>query len=149
MKIYLTKPMKGYSFAEVVGYYNDVQDVLETQGWTVLNPMTGKDYLAKEKELRSHGYDQPLSCDRAIFTRDSWMVHQADVLLVNLVGCKEVSIGTMFEMAWGYDNRKHIVTVMEKGGIHHHAFVLEASHVLYHDINEALDYLGKLVKAKI
>lgn len=149
MKIYCTKPMRGYSYKEVVGYYNEIQEILEGQGWKVLNPMTGKKYLENEKEFKSTGYVQPLSCDHAIVERDRWMTKQADVLLVNLLRCKEVTIGTMFELAWAYDNGKHIITVMEPDNIHRHAFVLETSHVIYETINEALDYLEKLIKSEI
>lgn len=148
MKIYLTKPMKGHSYEEVVGYYDEVQPILESQGWTVLNPMTGKSYLKGEKSFKGHNYTQSLSSDHAIFVRDRWMVRQADALLVNLLNTKDVSIGTMFEMAWASDE-KHVVTIMDKDNIHWHAFVLQASHVVYETLGEALDYLAKLAKGEV
>lgn len=149
MKIYCTKPMKGCSFEAVVEYYNEIQGILEDMGWVFLNPMCGKNYLAGEKSFKNSGYTQPLSNDQAIVERDRWMVKQSDVLLVNLLGTKEVSIGSMFEMSWGYDCGKHIVTVMENDSIHYHAFTLKCSHVLYNNLGEAIDYLGKLIKSEI
>lgn len=149
MRIYCTKPMRGHSYEWVVSYYNELQDILEGQGWSVLNPMTGKSYLAKEREFKASGYQQPLSNDHAIVERDRWMTKQADVLLVNLLDVDEVSIGSMFEMAWGYDNGKHIVTLVQKESVHYHAFVLQTSHVIYDNLNDALDYLAKLIKNKI
>ena len=37
---------------------------------------------------------------KGIVTRDRWDVAKADVVLMNLVGATQVSIGTMVELGW-------------------------------------------------
>lgn len=150
MKVYCCRPMAGHSYSDIAYHYNNLKDIFDDVGIEMLNPMCGKSYLKNEKEFRSTGYTQPLSTNHAIFTRDRWMVKQSDVVFVNLLGCKKVSIGSMFEMAWAVADGKHIVLVIDKNdNIHEHAFVLESAHVIYHEENEAIDYLITLNKGEI
>ena len=109
--------------------------------FNVLIPMYGKGYLKDEKKLKAGGYQQPLSTNHAIFNRDKWMVKQSDIVFANFLGAKQVSIGSMMELAWANDNDKHIVVVMEKDNPHQHAFVLESATIIYDNIIDAIEYL--------
>lgn len=149
-KIYCCHPISGLSADEVFDYYIDVQKRLSSC-YQVMIPMTGKSSLRCEKEFRSEGYkDNPLTTNHAIYERDKWMVTQADILYVNLIGATErVSVGTMFEMAWGALLGKYVVLVMESESVHRHAFVLEAADVIFQSGQEAEDYLITLAKGTI
>ena len=149
MKVYVARPITGLAADEVILYYQDARDVLVGMGYEVFHAFYAKNYLKGDIDVKASGYDFPLSKDHAIVKRDHWMTRQADILFVNLAGCKQVSIGCMFEMAWAHHMGKHVVTVMEKGNIHHHAFVLESSDVIYETVHEALDYLEKLARNQI
>jgi len=70
---------------------------------------------------------------------------QSDILYANFLGATRVSIGSMFELAWGSDNKKQVIVVMEKDNIHRHAFVLEAATIIFETTEEAQDYLQQLV----
>ena len=150
MKIYIARPITGLPANEVMAYYKDATDILRDMGYEVFHAFCAKEYLKNDPMVKASGYDDfPLSTDHAIVKRDHWMTQTADILFVNLTNCKQVSIGTCFEMAWAHHMGKHIVTVMEAGNIHEHAFVLETSDVIYENINLAWDYFEKLIKVEI
>jgi len=149
MIVYCARPIAGCSYEEVASYYEETRDILQDMGYDVLIAMCGKNYLKAENDFKATGYCYPLSTDHAIFQRDLWMCRKCDILLVNLIGATKVSIGTMMEMAWAAQDGAHVVTVMEEDNIHQHAFVKEASSVIYNNFQDALDYLSKLAKMEI
>lgn len=84
-----------------------------------------------------------MSKPHGIFKRDKYDVMSCDAMLVNLLGAKRVSIGTMFEMAWAEDHGKPIVLIMEdEGNLHEHCFVTES--ICYRTNN--LDHGIQLIK---
>lgn len=149
MRIYLARPITGCTYEEVVAYYKDAVARLKFFGYEVLFPMCGKNYLRTETVLKAGGYTQPLSTNRAIVGRDRWMVQQSDIVLANLLGSKQVSIGTVSELAWAFDAKKHVIVVMEKDNIHRHAFVLEFADVIFETTEEAFAYLDKLAQGSV
>lgn len=150
MKICFARPITGLSYDEVAGSYDSTKDNLLKMGYEhVYFAFTGKSYLKDETSFMASGYKHSLSTDHAITLRDRWMVKQSDVFFLNLLGTTKVSIGCMMELAWAFDNGKHVVTLMEENNIHSHAFVIESSHVIYRTEDEAMRYLWKLVRMVI
>jgi nucleoside 2-deoxyribosyltransferase len=150
MRVYLARSITGCTFEEVMAYYVETMGVLRGFGFEVLHPMCGKHYLGAEAGvLRAGGYAQPLSSNRAIVGRDRWMVKQSDVVLAYLSGARQVSIGTVCELAWAFDAGKHVIVVMESGNVHEHAFILQCADVVFGTIGEALAYLGKLAEGTV
>ena len=147
MKIYLAHPITGLTREEVVGYYQRMTVGLESRGYVVLCPMTGKGDIRVEKEYRATGYeDIPAATNHAIFERDKWMVEQCDVLLCDLSDKSERYIGCIMELAWGSLLGKHTILVMPEDSEYRHAFMLEAADVCFVNLLDALDYLRKLSK---
>ena len=147
LTVYCARPMSGLSFNVVNDYYHNIQTELTRIGYNVLHPMCGKAALKQEGEtLQPNGYVLPVSTNHAIFQRDRWMVRQADVIFANLIGATAVSIGTMMELAWGFEMGKHNVVALEKGNPHNHCFVAEAAHLTYPTYEEAIEYLKLLVQ---
>lgn len=147
LKIYLARSISGCTPDEVFEYYDEAAKRWQDVGYKVLSPMLGKEHLRTELQFREHSYKHPISTNHAIFERDKWMVSQADVVYVNLLDTKRVSIGCMMELAWASLLGKHTVVVMEKENEHRHAFVLEAADILFETEEEAEQYLEKLVTA--
>lgn len=145
-KIYCVHPISGSSADDVFQYYEKTQKVLTVAGYDVLIPMFGKGSLRTELKFKAHDYRTPLTTNHAIFTRDHWMVCQADIIYANFLGAKIVSIGSMFELAWASHMGKQVVLVMDKENIHQHAFVLEAASIIFEEETEAIDYLTKVSK---
>lgn len=145
MKIYLAHQITGLSYDVVMRYYRDLQGYLgEVVGYEVLCPMVAKEYLKDQQYLSGEGYRFPESTGHAIFERDQWMVEQADVVLVDLVGQSRPAVGCLFELAWASILRKHTLVVMEPDSLYRHAFVLEAADIVFNTLQEALEYLEKL-----
>lgn len=144
MNIYLGGSISGLSGEEVFNQIDDLRIPLEDLGYNVYHPMIGKEFMALEEEFIPEGYTQnPVLTDSAIFNRDRWMISHCDVIVFNLLNAKSVSIGSMFEMAWAYDEHKMIITLM-KDNIHNHCFVKQSSSIIYEDEESAITYLKKL-----
>lgn len=143
MKIYCAHRISGLTVAEVREYYTKVRGLLTVAGYTVLSPLD-VDGLRPDHQVQSTGYEHPVRTDHAIVERDQWMVHQSDVVYVNLLKTVAPSIGCTMELAWAHDRGKHTVVLMQKDNVHRHAFVLEAADVVFEEERDALRYLMKL-----
>jgi len=144
LKIYLAGPITGLRFAEATDWREYAEDVLRQRGLEPLSPMRGKDFILKrigEQEVLGQTYeDAPLSSQRGIVARDRWDVSRCDAVIFNLLGAKQVSIGTMIEFGWADMLRKVIVMVIEPtGNVHDHAFPRELAPYRVTTLDEALD----------
>jgi len=148
--VYLSGPITGLTYEEAMAQRQEVTARLTDAGMRVLSPMRGKSYLSHQfasRPLPSGGYKRPALSDRALLRRD-WMdvVKRADVIFVNLLNTKEVSIGTVMEIGFTVNAGKFVVVVLPKENIHDHAFVRAAADVILHDLEEGiqcvLDWAG-------
>lgn len=149
MRCYLAGPITGLTYGQATDWRVYASDVLTGQGIEVLSPMRGKDFILKRigaQEVLGQTYeDSPLSTQRGIVARDIFDVNCADIVLFNLLGADQVSIGTMVEYGWASAHRKIVVTVMEKSGnVHDHAFIRELSPYRVETLDEALDIVGAI-----
>ena len=84
-------------------------------------------------------YNDPLKCPRGIYTRDKNDVKNCDLMIVNFLGSKTVSIGTCVEYGWADSFSKPVITIMEKEkNIHNHPFIQEISGFLVETLDEAI-----------
>ena len=149
-KIYAAHSMTGLTGEEVCEYYGKITRTLRHIGLEVLHPLIAKGGLKDRGTIESHGYkDISLARDHAIKERDQWMVSQSDIVLVDLSGTTEVSIGCVSELAWADLLGKHSILVLEEGNIHTHAFPLQEADVIFRTLDDALDYISKLVNTII
>jgi nucleoside 2-deoxyribosyltransferase len=149
-RVYLASLVTGQSYEESKGRFEKMKYQVEKDGRAIaLHPLTAKGYLRTETSLAPAGYKFPPSTDQAIVRRDLWMVEQADIVLVNLLGAKTASIGCTAEMAWAYLLRKHVILMVEAGGNpHNHAFVYQMASVVYTNEAEAYEYLDSLLAGR-
>lgn len=146
MYIYLARSISGCESKEVYAYYTSLAEKVRNLGLTPLTPLEDVEELRTSFEERSGDNKafSPSNTNHAIVERDCWLVQTADILLVDLTCAKHLSIGAMFELAWGHLLRKHTIVVLKKGSYYDHAFVLEAADVVFETIDEALNHLKKL-----
>ncbi len=147
-QIYLAGPIGGLAFDKVEAGYAEKARRLEKY-YDVMVPIVAHDCLRGEDNLKTHGFVHPVVSDHAIIERDRWMVIGSELMLADLAHADRVSIGTMMELAWAHDHGLHTVTVMEPGNIHEHAFVFEASDVVFSDLEDALDYLISIAIGRV
>jgi nucleoside 2-deoxyribosyltransferase len=144
-KVYLAGPITGLSYEGCTSWRDWAFKELYNAGHDGLDPMRAKGYLAREDCIGSD-YDTVLSCSRGIMTRDHWDCTRCDVLLVNLIGATNVSIGTVMEIAWAFECRIPIVLCIEKeGNVHDHAMIREAVGFRVETLEEGLNVVKAIL----
>lgn len=133
--VYLAGPITGLSYDRASDWRRGIISALAAVGIKALSPMRAKEYLAQLAAPISgtgeeYAHLGPLSLPRGVMTRDRFDATRCDVLLVNLLGAKTISIGSVMEIAWADTHRIPIIAVMEPAGNPH-------EHMM---INEALGY---------
>jgi nucleoside 2-deoxyribosyltransferase len=128
--VYLAGPITGLSFGGCTDWREAAKKDLLYAHIIGLSPMRAKDYLAGLPSISGTGEEYAhmgaLSLPRGVTTRDRFDTQRADVVLVNLLGAKAVSIGTMIELGWADSVRTPIVCAIEaKGNPHEHMMVNE------------------------
>ena len=134
--------MTGMTLEQVTTWRKKAKAALEEAGFTVLDPARGLMFLKPETVVKD-AYDEEFTENKhVVFARDKFDATRSDILLMNLKHATKISIGTMMEMGWGYLSGRFVVTVIEKeGNPHMHAFVREASSILFDDPEDACDYI--------
>ena len=143
-KTYLAGPITGLSFNGANDWRTGVINALPPH-IIALSPLRGKEYLEKEVALKDSYDMHVLSTSKAIVTRDRFDATRCDVLFVNLLGAKIVSIGTVMEIAWADAHRIPIIVVMEKGNIHTHGMLTEASSYIVETLDEGIFILKSIL----
>lgn len=144
--VYLAGPISGLSFDGATDWREEAIKYLKRFDIKGLSPLRGKEYLKKEKEIKDSYENTALSSSRGIYTRDRYDCMTCNVILVNLLGAKRVSIGTVMEMAWTDSIKTPIVAIMEKeGNPHDHAMVKEAIGFRVETLKEGLDIVTTIL----
>lgn len=138
--VYLAGPISGLSFGEATDWRQLAKKTLADVGIKALSPLRAEvglknadsikdSYTTEELENVYNLYreaNQVMLHSRGITTRDRLDCTKCSVILVNLLGAKRVSIGTVMEIAWADANRIPLVVIMEaEGNLHDHAMVRE------------------------
>ena len=152
--IYLAGPITGLSYGDCVDWREYAQKELLNIGILGLSPMRAKNYLAKQEVIRD-SYDEEkdihpladvLSSERGITTRDRWDCQRSHIVLFNLLGAKDVSIGTMIEIGWADASRVPSVVVMEsEGNPHEHGMVRDLTGFRVTTLDDGLTIIKSLL----
>ena len=125
-KVYLAGPVTGLSFSDRNNWRENAISELAKYGIQGISPQRDKPKLASEIIPGDSDYVRAICGEKGIVVRDRYDVQTCDVLLVNLLGAKAVSIGTMIEYGQADAFRKPIITIIEpQGNIHDHLLVRE------------------------
>lgn len=135
--VYLAGPITGLSYGGATEWRQYVADLLPDYILPV-SPMRGKQYLGKEEKIGLSYEQYPLSCQKGITCRDRHGIMSCDAVLINLLGAKTISIGTMIEIGWADMLRKPIILVMENDNPHVHPIVKECAGFIVDNLDEAI-----------
>lgn len=142
--VYAAGPITGISYGVSTSWRTELQKLLPFNDVVIMSPLRSKTYLAGETEIKDH-YDQIMSTQRGITTRDRWDCMSCDAVVINLLGAGRVSIGTMIEVGWCDSRRIPIILVMEEeGNIHEHAMLRECSSFRVKTLAEAAHVISSL-----
>lgn len=130
-KVYLAGPITGLTYDEGQDWRVTARDYLAQINIFGASPLRAKDYLRQlEGKISGTGEEYAhlgcMSTPRGVMTRDRYDATTCDVLLVNVLGAKAVSIGTVMEIAMADVKRIPIVAIMEPGNVHEHMMINEA-----------------------
>lgn len=147
--VYLAGPITGLSYDGAEDWRAYAKGKLGEFGIKGLSPLRAKDYLRSLDVLSGTGEEYAhlgvLSTCRGVMTRDRYDATRCDVLLVNLLGAKSVSIGTVMEIAWADLKRTPIVVAMEAtGNCHAHMMISEAIGFSLPTLDQALDVVAAI-----
>jgi hypothetical protein len=135
--LFLAGPLTGVSYEKSIAWRSYVASKLPPY-IRAYSALRGKDYLAEEEVLKDVYEQFPLSSQKGISSRDRMDVTRCDMLFVNFLGAKQVSIGTVMEIAWADMLRKPILIVMEEGNIHEHGILKEVANYIVSDLDEGI-----------
>lgn len=143
MKVYLAGPITGLSYGGCTEWREAAKLSFAEVGIQGFSPMRGKEYLNHLTNISGTGEEYAnlgmFSTPQGIMSRDFHDCTTCDVLLVNLLGAKAVSIGTMFEIAWAWMKRTPIVVAIEdEGNPHEHIFVRHTAGFRTNNLDEAI-----------
>lgn len=152
--IYLAGPISGLTYNEATKWRNDITNELGRFGIKCLDPLRSAIHLRNSEGLLSdceiQEGTQPaveaMSTSKGVVVRDKFDATRCDVLLVNLLGAKKVSIGTCVEIGWANANDIPIVLVMEKSNIHNHAFIRESASFITESLSDSVYIIKAILK---
>lgn len=152
MKVYLCGPMAATTPETANGWRLATFDLLEPRGFTVVSPMREKDMLVQGTVM---GVDYSMYGEvpelraQSIFTRDQFDVYNSDIILANFTdlgvaadGSPIPSLGSDFEMAWGFLLRKPLVLVAPADNYYRrHPFSISAASIMFDTLEPACDWI--------
>jgi nucleoside 2-deoxyribosyltransferase len=144
--VYLAGPITGLSYEGCEGWKPEARKLID-QHIALYSPLRGKDYLRPLKVVEDqHESLDILSGQRGITYRDFHDVSRADLLLVNMLGAKRVSIGTCIEIAWAFSMKKPVICVMEaEGNPNDHSMLRECCSLIVQDMAKACELVNKFL----
>lgn len=153
--VYLAGAIANVSGYEATQWREDASYVLRLVGIDTRNPMRAKQFLSEQSMISStfHDYEHrgTFFTSRGIMTRDFNDVKQADALLVNLLGAKKPSLGTIMEMAWAFALQKPCVVVIEDTGNPHdlHPMIHEAMSFRVNTLEEGIRSVATILGRRL
>ncbi len=156
--VYLCGPITGLTYEDSrFGWRRDMNDYLKDYDIECISPMRMKDHLSHESDTMSaQGYGwSAMSSQKGITARDRFDTCRSDVVVANLLGATQVSIGSCIELGWADLSRNPIVLVMEDSGsvygrmtknnLHDHAMVKEIASFIVPSVMDAAETVKALL----
>lgn len=146
--VYLAGPITGQTLREAKDWRALAYDVLEERGIRAVDPLRGKEFLNSKVEadgVYRNLYDEhPMSAPQGLTNRDRWDAERCDLTLAFFpAGLKQVSIGTVMEIAWASSAGRYVLTVLadQENNPHEHAMLMQASSLVLGNLLEALELI--------
>lgn len=132
--VYLSGPMIGYKVKEVNSWRLEAAEKLNSETVKCLDPTRSW----TETEI-------PKETDRWINRRDFFDCTRAQCLLVNFIGMKHLSIGTIMEIAWAYQAQIPIILIGEVDGPQKHPMLKDSITQEVRTLDEGIKLVKELL----
>jgi len=143
--IYLAGPMSGLSWREALAWRREAEAEL-SKDWRLINPVRAQvpedqqnEIIEATTQLDTKKVDIEVTAT-AVTAQDEFFIDQSDWILAYFLGAGKISIGTVWELGYGWGTGKKIFSVLEPGSIHDHAFVRRRSHVFSPHLSDAIQF---------
>jgi nucleoside 2-deoxyribosyltransferase len=143
--IYLAGPMSGLTWQEALGWRRTCEAEL-SRYWRLINPVRSQSEPSSETDIIPHStqldkdYKDLHHTATGITAQDEFFIDQSDWILANFLNAREVSIGSVWELGYGWRGGKKILSVIEPGSCHDHGFIRRRSHVFTPNLDEAIEF---------
>jgi nucleoside 2-deoxyribosyltransferase len=139
--VYLAGPISGLKYEEATQWRHYSKIMLRP--CETVSPLRGAD-TQPEKYFNPNG--ERWTSMKAIFNRDHYDVMNCDALLINFIGAKTVSKGTLMEIAWAHAYRKPMVMAIEgPSNPNWDVFIMEAVPFVEHTLDDAIQTIRLLL----
>ena len=143
-RCYLAGPISGVSWESAVSWRRLAAEELSRHGIEAIDPLRHTEVLAGETTLRSAYPEWLWTQERAIVHRSLYDVRRSQVVLANVLGARERSVGTIAEIAVAYEHHIPVVLVVREGNPHDHPFLKEMATVVTGALDEAIEAVWRL-----
>jgi len=116
--IYLAGPITGLDWKAATEWRKNLIEKFKDAStgrinYIALSPLRGKEYLESETDIKDSYQGHRMSTPKAITERDLNDVRRSDLVIVNFIGAKKVSIGTVLEIGAAKALNVPIILVIE------------------------------------
>ncbi len=144
--VYLAGPISGLTYGECTDWRNTVAAALNSDKVETLTPLRGKHFLSGKGAIHSGSYDDTIISAKGITRRDMFDTLRSTAVFVNLLGTKQVSIGTCMEIAWAYQAQIPTVVLMEPGSVHrNHVMIQESCTYIADSVEQGIELMKYLL----
>ena len=144
-RVYLVGPISGCTYEEATNWRRLVTEVLKAKNHLVFDPMSGKEELKQEEKIVLAYEEHLMAKADHIFLADLHRVRQSDVLFCNLLDIKGFTVGSLFEIGFGYALNKAIIVIANDKMITDHPFIKNSAFVAS-SVEEGLTILDRIMK---
>lgn len=147
-KVYLSGPITGLTYRDArYGWRADFETLCDA---TVLSPMRHEGHLAEMRETAIEPENLPeglFSHPKLIVTKDFLDIEACTIMVVNFLGAKKISQGTLIEMGYAKAKGKTIVTIADAEALklHNSPFIPVLSDVLTETVDQAAIIVNSLL----
>lgn len=136
--VYLSGPMGGCTVEEMTAWRKKAEKALNTENVTCTLPT--RSFTATHT---------PNETERWINRRDFFDCTRASVILVNLIGMKILSIGTIMEIAWAYQKQIPVVCVCDADGPQNHPMLKDSITQEARTLEEGIVFVKELLSEEV
>lgn len=145
-KVYLSGPISGLTFDEAEDWRKTFKACMN-DNITALDPLRCKEFLQETGQVID-GNLPPHSVvfrDEFIGMRDEWDTTRSDAIIVNLLGARTASVGTILEIGMARNARVPILLIMEDDdNVHEHCMIRAYATMRFNNVNDCLDAVNAL-----
>lgn len=150
--VYLSGPITGLNYSNArYGWRKEFSEMLDGD-IDVLSPMRHEGHLAELKGKmsmkalknfeteKSHLFSHPTM----IVSKDRLDIKASTIMVVNLLGAKKVSQGTIYEIGYADAVGVQVVVIKEEGNVHNSPFITEG-HIVVDTLEDAAQIVNSLL----